>query len=188
MIRRRIFCGCRRASPSFTAAQNAHRLAALQKHFLARLKVVKVQTDCGTATLKSGTVSASEVRCVHLRLRNTSLRRTTDSGFKTAESPALRGFVGERWPKAAISLYLVQLSNGQAAPEIGPKSYENRSVEWSSSGRFKLAHLCAERAQTASGLARDTVPPQRSHTAAHAGKQGVPTMRVVLVPTAYAAC
>ena len=49
---------------------------------------------------------------VHSRLRKRLSRCTLDCGFKTLESPALRGFeVGPR-ALATAALYLVPLSNG----------------------------------------------------------------------------
>ena len=49
---------------------------------------------------------------VHPRLRKRPPRCTLDCGFKTPESPALRGFVAERGPTTGTSLYLVLKSNG----------------------------------------------------------------------------
>ena len=49
---------------------------------------------------------------VHPRLRKRPPRCTLDCGFKTPESPALRGFVAERCPIRGTSLYLVLKSNG----------------------------------------------------------------------------
>jgi len=49
---------------------------------------------------------------VHPRLRKCFSRCTLDCGFKTPESPALRGFVAERAPIRGTSLYLVLKSNG----------------------------------------------------------------------------
>ena len=49
---------------------------------------------------------------VHPRLRKRLARCTLDCGFKTSESPALRGFVAERGPIRGTSLYLVLKSNG----------------------------------------------------------------------------
>ena len=49
---------------------------------------------------------------VHPRLRKHLARCTLDCGFKTSESPALRGFVAERAPIRGTSLYLVLKSNG----------------------------------------------------------------------------
>ena len=49
---------------------------------------------------------------VHPRPRKRLARCTLDCGFKTSESPALRGFVAERAPIRGTSLYLVLKSNG----------------------------------------------------------------------------
>ena len=49
---------------------------------------------------------------VHPRLRKHLARCTLDCGFKTPESPALRGFVGGLRALATAALYLVLLSNG----------------------------------------------------------------------------
>ena len=49
---------------------------------------------------------------VHPRPRKRPPRCTLDCGFKTPESPALRGFVAERCPIRGTSLYLVIFSNG----------------------------------------------------------------------------
>ena len=49
---------------------------------------------------------------VHPRLRKCRSRCTLDCGFKTPESPALRGFVGGPRALATAALYLVLLSNG----------------------------------------------------------------------------
>ena len=49
---------------------------------------------------------------VHRRLRKCLSRCTLDCGFKTPESPALRGFEAERGPIRGTSLYLVLKSNG----------------------------------------------------------------------------
>ena len=60
---------------------------------------------------------------VHPRLRKRPPRCTLDCGFKTSESPALRGFVGERCPIRGTSLYLVLKSNGLHCPKIRPKKF-----------------------------------------------------------------
>ena len=49
---------------------------------------------------------------VHPRLRKCPPGCTLDCGFKTAESPALRGFVGGPRTLATAALYLVLKSNG----------------------------------------------------------------------------
>ena len=64
------------------------------------------------STLKSLLPQAFAVSNVHPRPRKHLSRCTLDCGFKTPESPALRGFVGERCPIRGTSLYLVLKSNG----------------------------------------------------------------------------
>ena len=69
-------------------------------------------TACGTVTLKSLLSLGSDAPHVHLRLRKRLSRCTLDCGFKTSESPALRGFVGGSQALATAALYLVLKSNG----------------------------------------------------------------------------
>ena len=60
---------------------------------------------------------------VHPRPRKRLARCTLDCGFKTPESPALRGFVAERGPITGTSLYLVLKSNGLHRPKIRLKKF-----------------------------------------------------------------
>ena len=62
--------------------------------------------------MKSPPSRGSDASHVHPRPRKRLARCTLDCGFKTSESPALRGFVGERGRFATTSLYLVLKSNG----------------------------------------------------------------------------
>ena len=62
--------------------------------------------------MKSPLSRGSDAPHVHQRLRKHLARCTLDCGFKTPESPALRGFVAERAPIRGTSLYLVLKSNG----------------------------------------------------------------------------
>ena len=64
------------------------------------------------STLKSPLSRGSDAPHVHQRLRKHLARCTLDCGFKTPESPALRGFEAERCPITGTSLYLVLKSNG----------------------------------------------------------------------------
>ena len=61
---------------------------------------------------------------VHPRPRKRLARCTLDCGFKTSESPALRGFVAERAPIRGTSLYLVLKSNGLPRPKIRLKKFD----------------------------------------------------------------
>ena len=76
------------------------------------LKTENFSNACGTSTLKSPLLRAFFTPHVHQRLRKRLARCTLDCGFKTSESPALRGFVAERCPIRGTSLYLVLKSNG----------------------------------------------------------------------------
>ena len=62
--------------------------------------------------MKSLLLLGSNAPHVHLRLRKHLARCTLDCGFKTPESPALRGFVGGLRALATAALYLVLKSNG----------------------------------------------------------------------------
>ena len=88
------------------------KLLSLGNHFFERLKTANFSTACGTSTLKSLPSRAFFVSDVHLRPRKHFSRCTLDCGFKTSESPALRGFVGGPRALATAALYLVLLSNG----------------------------------------------------------------------------
>ena len=76
------------------------------------LKTENFSNTCGTATLKSPPSRAFAAPHVHPRPRKRPPRCTLDCGFKTSESPALRGFVGGLRALATAALYLVLKSNG----------------------------------------------------------------------------
>ena len=99
-----------------TAAQNIHvflrKSPLCRNHFFGWSKTANSSTACGTVTLKSPPPRAFSAPRVHPRPRKRLARCTLDCGFKTSESPALRGFVGERCPIRGTSLYLVIFSNG----------------------------------------------------------------------------
>ena len=99
-----------------TAAQNIHVLfrksPLCRSHFFEWLKTAISSTACGRVTLKSLLPQGAYAPHVHPRLRKHLARCTLDCGFKTSESPALRGFVAERCPITGTSLYLVIFSNG----------------------------------------------------------------------------
>ena len=101
--------------PLTTAAQNMHdlcrKLLLLGNHFFGWLKAEDSSTACGTITLKRPPSRGSDAPHVHPRLRKRLARCTLDCGFKTPESPALRGFVAGPWALATAALYLVLLSN-----------------------------------------------------------------------------
>ena len=99
-----------------TAAQNIpvflRKSLLHKKHFFGWLKTANISIVCGTVTLKSLLPQAFAVSNVHPRPRKRPPRCTLDCGFKTPESPALRGFEAERCPIRGTSLYLVLKSNG----------------------------------------------------------------------------
>ena len=110
------FSNCQEALSLTTAAQNIHVLfrksPLCRNHFFEWLKTLNSSTACGTVTLKSPPSRGSDTPYVHQRPRKCRSRCTLDCGFKTSESPALRGFVAERCPITGTSLYLVLKSNG----------------------------------------------------------------------------
>ena len=87
------------------------------------MKTAISSTACGTSTLKSLLSLGSNAPHVHLRLRKRLSRCTLDCGFKTSESPALRGFVGGLRALATAALYLVLKSNGLHCPKIWLKKF-----------------------------------------------------------------
>ena len=78
---------------------------------------------CGTSTLKSLLPQGAYAPHVYPRLRKRLSRCTLDCGFKTSESPALRGFVGGLRALATAALYLVLKSNGLHHPENLPVKF-----------------------------------------------------------------
>ena len=83
-----------------------------KNHFFEWLKTANFSTACGTSTSKSPLSRAFSVSDVHPRLRKHLSRCTLDCGFKTLESPALRGFEAGPRALATAALYLVLKSNG----------------------------------------------------------------------------
>ena len=134
--------------------RSALKIAAAQNHFFVWLKTGNFSNACGTVTLKSPPPQAFSESDVHQRLRKRLARCTLDCGFKTPESPALRGFVAERGPITGTSLYLVLKSNGLRHPknlpvkfgfspigisQILPKSYRYNAVPNRFSSRFSTS-------------------------------------------------
>ena len=99
------------------------KLILLGNHFFEWLKTANFSTACETSTLKRPPSRGSDAPHVHPRLRKRPPGCTLDCGFKTAESPALRGFVAERAPIRGTSLYLVLKSNGLPRPKIRLKKF-----------------------------------------------------------------
>ena len=99
------------------------KLLLLGNHFFGWLKAEDSSTACGTSTLKSQLSRVFSAPHVHPRLRKRPPRCTLDCGFKTSESPALRGFVGGLRALATAALYLVLKSNGLHRPKIRLKKF-----------------------------------------------------------------
>ena len=97
--------------------------------FFEWLKTAISSTTCGTVALKSPPSRGSDAPRVHPRPRKRLARCTLDCGFKTSESPALRGFVAERAPIRGTSLYLVLLSNGFPYSKIRLKKFDFSPID-----------------------------------------------------------
>ena len=126
-LQRCDFRTVKKPSPLTTAAQNIHVLfrksPLLKEHFFEWLKTENFSTACGMVTLKSPPSRGSDALHVHPRPRKRLARCTLDCGFKTPESPALRGFVGGLRALATAALYLVLKSNGLRHPKNLPVKF-----------------------------------------------------------------
>ena len=100
-----------------------------RSHFFEWLKTAISSTACGTVALKSPPSRGSDTLHVHQRPRKRPPRCTLDCGFKTSESPALRGFVAERAPIRGTSLYLVLKSNGLRHLENLPVKFDFSPID-----------------------------------------------------------
>ena len=163
------------------------KLLLLGNHFFEWLKTAISSNACGTSTLKSPLLRAFFTPHVHPRLRKRLARCTLDCGFKTPESPALRGFVGERCPIRGTSLYLVLKSNGLRHPKNLPVKFGFSPIDISANIAKKLpSQRCSQPFLIAFSTSRTNGPRsllqakagthsafrERSHTRAHAPKQG----------------
>ena len=156
-----------------------------RKHFFEWLKTTVLLFDCGTSTLKSLLLLGSNAPHVHLRLRKRFSRCTLDCGFQTSESPALRGFEGERGRFATTSLYLVLLSNGQIRGETlrngawpGGKHPSQKArfptVEQDLRGLFSHRPQTPQRSfQEAAAGTHATPAPNRAHSGSHGETRGL---------------
>ena len=88
--------------------------------------------------MKSPPSRGSDAPHVHPRLRKRPPRCTLDCGFKTSESPALRGFVAERCPTTGTSLYLVLKSNGLRHSKNLPVKFNFSPIDTSANIAQKL--------------------------------------------------
>ena len=116
-----------------TAAQNIpvflRKSPLCRSHFFEQLKTAVLLIDCETATLKSLPSRGSDASHVHPRPRKRPPRCTLDCGFKTSESPALRGFEAERCPITGTSLYLVLKSNGPHHAKNHPAKFDFSPID-----------------------------------------------------------
>ena len=158
-----------------------------RSHFFERLKTKNSSTACETATLKSPPPRVFSAPHVHPRLRKRLARCTLDCGFKTLESPALRGFVGGLRSLATAALYLVLLSNGFPYSKIRLKKFDFSPIDTPANIAKKLpSQRCSQPFLIAFSTSRTNGPRsllqakagthsafrERSHTRAHAPKQG----------------
>ena len=191
-LQRCDFRTAKKPSPLTTAAQNIHvflrKSPLLKEHFFELLKTAISSNACGTSTLKSPPPWAFSVPDVHQRVRKHLARCTLDCGFKTLESPALRGFVGGLRALATAALYLVIFSNGpyrsKNLPEkfgFSPKTVPANIAQKLPPQRcpqpllipiFNFSHKWPTFALTPESGYTHSVFGERSHTAAYTPKQG----------------
>ena len=203
-------CNFRTVKKSFsltTAAQNMHVLfrksPLCRSHFFKWLKTAISSNACGTVTLKSLLPRAFFTPRVHPRPRKRRSRCTLDCGFKTSESPALRGFVAERAPIRGTSLYLVIFSNGLRRPKIRLKKFgfslktflaniakklpPQRCPKPLLIAFFNFSHKWPTFAFTGESGYTHSALLKGSHTTAHTAKQGVFRMRALSLPSDHSA-
>ena len=185
-----------------TAAQNIHvflrKSPLCRNHFFGWSKTANSSTACGTVTLKSLLPQAFFTPHVHPRLRKCLSRCTLDCGFKTPESPALRGFEAERCPITGISLYLVLKSNGPHRSKNFPVKFDfspktvpaNIVQKLSAHSLLKSVFFCistsltnAPRSLSQAKAGTHSAFGERSHTTAHTAKHGAFRMGVVSLPS-----
>ena len=177
-----------------TAAQNIHvflRESSLhKKHFFEWLETAISSNACGMSTLKSLLPQAFAVSNVHPRPRKRPPRCTLDCGFKTPESPALRGFVAGPWALATAALYLVLKSNGLHLSKNLPAKFsfslkivpatiaKKLPAQRCSQPLFNFSHK-RPRLLSRVKMGTHSAFGEGSHTAAYTPKQGAFRMGVV---------
>ena len=152
--------------------------------------------------MKSLPSRGSDAPHVHQRPRKHLARCTLDCGSKTSESPALRGFVGERAPIRGTSLYLVLKSNGLPRPKIRLKkfSFSLKTVHANVVKKlppqrcskplfiaFSTSRTNGSRLLSQAKAGTHSPSPTGSHTRAYTPKQVVFRMGVVSLPSIRAA-
>ena len=141
---------------------------------------------------------AFSVPDVHQRLRKHLSRCTLDCGFKTSESPALRGFVGGLRALATAALYLVLKSNGLRHPKNLPVkfSFSSKTVPVNIAKKlpsqrcfkplltaFSTSRTNSPRSLSQAKVGTHSAPLKKSHTRAHTAKQGAFRMGAVSLPS-----
>ena len=186
----KIFVGTKVFSIDYSGAKYARfppKIAAMQKSLFEWLKTAISSNACGTTTLENPLSWAFDAPHVHPRPRKRLSRCTLDCGFKTPESPAVRGFPGGPQALATAALYLVLKSNGLHHPEnlpvkfgFSPKNVPANIVKKLPPQRrpqpfliplFNLSHKRPTFAFTGK-RGYNLAFGERSHTAAHTPKQG----------------
>ena len=137
--------------------------------------------------MKSPLLRAFSVPDVHPRPRKRPPRCTLDCGFKTSESPALRGFVGGLRALATAALYLVLKSNGLRHSKNLPVKFDFSLKTVPANIAKKLpSQRCSKPLYIAFSTSRTNAPRslsrvkvgthsafgEKSHTAAYTPKQG----------------
>ena len=174
------------------------KLPLCRSHFFEWLKTAISSTACGRVTLKSPPSRRADAPHVHPRLRKHLSRCTLDCGFKTPESPALRGFVAERCPITGTSLYLVLKSNGLRHSKNLPVKFgfSSKSVPANIAKKlpsqrcsqpfliafFNFSHKWPTFAFTPKAGTHSAFG-ERSHTTAHTAKHGAFRTGVVSLPS-----
>ena len=164
------------------------------------MKTANFSTACGRVTLKSPPSRAFFVPDVHPRLRKHLARCTLDCGFKTSESPALRGFVGGLRALATAALYLVLKSNGLPRPKIRLKKFgfSPKTVPANIAKKLPLQRCpqpllipifnFSHKRPTFAFVGESgytSLLLRGSHTRAHTAKQGAFQMGVVSLPSEH---
>ena len=191
LLQRCDFWTVKKPFPLTTAAQNIHvflhKLLLHKKHFFGWLKAANFSIVCGTVTLKSPPSRGTDAPRVHPRPRKRLSRCTLDCGFKTSESPALRGFVAERAPIRGTSLYLVLKSNGLRHSKILPVKFGfSLKTVHANIAKKSLPQCCSKplfiafstsrtngsRSRSLPKVGTHSAFGEKSHTTAYTPKQG----------------
>ena len=137
--------------------------------------------------MKSPLSRESDAPHVHQRPRKHPPRCTLDCGFKTSESPALRGFVAERAPIRGTSLYLVLKSNGLRHSKILPVKFGfSLKTVHANIAKKSLPQCCSKplfiafstsrtngsRSRSLPKVGTHSAFGEKSHTTAYTPKQG----------------